>query len=192
MKIFTHVFLHWLPIGSAIILIGGFSYAAIHQTNRNSLNDPQIGMVNNAIQMLLTDKKPAEVVSFGELSDIGNDLEPFVAIYDEKGNPIESSGYLDNLPPKPPFGVFEYAKIYGENRVTWQPNPTTRVALVIKPVNINTGWFVAAGRNTQEVESRQNRLSNMALGAIALSLIVSFVLYFIADTWRRKNAHHLT
>ena len=71
----------------------------------------------------------------------------------------------------------EYAKQYGENRITWQPDPNTRIALVIRPVPIEPGWFVASGRNMREVEIREAKLA--ALVSLALIAILG-VTFFIA------------
>ena len=51
---------HWLPLGGAIVILCAFAYAAIQQSYRTALNDPQIQMVEDAQAALLA----ALVISF--------------------------------------------------------------------------------------------------------------------------------
>ncbi len=185
-KRLTHVFFHWLPIGATVVILCGFVYAAVQQNYHQSLNDPQIELAQDAQNALLSGKQPSEVVGRAPLFDIEKSLATFVAIYDESGNPLESSASLGKNPPKPPIGVFEYAKEFGEDRVTWQPNPTTRIALVVRPVSIESGWFVASGRNMREVEAREAALAGMTLTVLFVGLIVIFLLDLLGDEYRRR------
>jgi hypothetical protein len=95
------------------------------------------------------------------------------AIYDAAGQPLESSAELGGLPPRPPSGVFDYARLHGENRVTWQPEPGTRIALVVKPMPGISGWFIAAGRNMREVEKRESYLAGTVGLAAGAALLLS-------------------
>lgn len=74
----------------------------------------------------------------------------------------------------------------GENRVTWQPEPGIRIALVVRPVGNDSGRFVAAGRNMREAESRVDSLSLMTLLAVVITLIVTFLLEMLGDAIRRR------
>ena len=190
MKRLTSVFFHWLPLGATIVVLAMFIYIAVQQNYRQGLNDPQIQMVIDAQKALQSGKQPAEVVGRASLFDVEKSLSPFLAVYDKDGNPLESSASLGNVPPKPPLGVFEYAKAHGENRVSWQPNSNTRIALVVRPINIESGWFVASGRNMAEVERRISDIGDkIFLGTLAL-LLMTFVLDFIGDAyrkWQMKN-----
>ncbi len=186
-KQLLHVFFHWLPLGVATITFFGFGYVAIHQAYRTSLNDPQIQLVTDGQIKLSAGAQPVEVVGRSDLFDIEKNLQPFVAVYDANGVPLESSGYLRNAPPKPPVGVFEYAKEHGEDRVTWQPNATTRIALVVRPAGNASGWFIASGRNMREVESRVQQLNTITALGLGISLLLSFLLDLLGDAWRRRH-----
>lgn len=185
-KPFIFVFFHWLPLGIAILFIGGAGYLGIQQNYRASLNDPQIQMVEDAQAALLAGKQPAEIVGRAPLFDAASSLAPFIAIYDESGNPLESSASIGAMPPRPPMGVFEAAKEAGENRVTWQPNAGTRIALVVRPVSIESGWYVAAGRNMREVEARETSLARIFSIALLAALVLTFLLDMVGDKMRRN------
>ncbi len=186
MNRFNGLFFHWLPLGAAIIGICGLLYVTVQQNYRQSLNDPQIQIAEDGARALASGKKPVDVVPRGTIINISEDLAPFIAIFDKDGNPLESSAIIDNALPKPPAGVFEHAKSYGENKVTWQPNSSTRIALVVRPVPDNSGWFVASGRNMREVEKREDDLTKMIGAGMVAVLILSFILDSAGDFWRRR------
>lgn len=172
------IFFHWLPLGVTIIGVAGLIYLPLQQAYRAGLDDPQIQMVDEAVQMLSIGRVPAEVVPrIIFRADVL--LTPFIAIYDKAGTPLEADATIDNAPPKPPMGVFDYALAHGEDRVTWQPTSGTRIALVVKPVPNNSGWFVAAGRNMKEIEMRETRLTGM----IGVGTLVLLIVSFLADAW---------
>ncbi len=192
MNRFTGIFFHWLPIGFTIIGMCGLLYAAVQHNYRSSLNDPQIQMAEDGALALAEGKQPAEIVQRGVLIDVGKSLAPFIAVYDKDGTLLEASAMIDDLPPKPPVGVFEYTKLYGEDRVTWQPNPLTRIALVVRSVPNDSGWFVAAGRNMREVEKREANLSGTVGIALIVLLIGSFLFDAVGDALRRRTMATIT
>lgn len=187
MKKLLSVFWFWLPIATGATVIWAFAFGAIQQNYRQSANDPQIQLVEDGQSALASGKQPAEVVGRGEIIDISKSLAPFVAVYDQNGNPLESSGKIENELPRPPVGVFEYAKKEGENRLTWQPNKTTRIALMVRPVGINSGWFIVAGRNLREIEIREKKLTEMAFFALIASLIISFAASYLVKSMQGKK-----
>lgn len=185
MQRFVGIFFHWLPIGIIAVGLSGLLYATVQHNYRSSLNDPQIQWAEDGAAALAAGRVPEEIVPRGVLIEAEKSLAPFIAVYDKDGTPLEASATIDNLPPKPPIGVFEYAKKYGGNRVTWQPNQSTRIALVVKYVP-EKDWFVAAGRNMREVERRELDLSAKIAIGLVLILIGSFILDALGDWWRRR------
>jgi hypothetical protein len=186
MNTLRNVFFHWLPLGASVVLISGLSYVGIQQNIRSSLNEPQIELVARAQSDLVTGTKtPAEIVGRGTKFDMEQSLDAFTAVYDESGNVLEASAYVNNAPPRIPDGVLAYAKAHGEDRVTWQPNSNTRIALVVRPVAIESGWFVASGRNMMEGENRIKKITQMFVVGIIATLIVSFALDVIGDRYRQ-------
>jgi hypothetical protein len=184
---FVHVFFHWLPLGVALVFIFGFMYTGLQQNMRQGLNDPQISIVRDIEASVEAGKSVKDVVPKGDVVDIQNNLSSFVIIFDESGNVLESNAVLNGQPPKVPQGVLDYAKSYGENRVTWQPNSDTRVALVVRPLQIESGWFVASGRNMREVEARIQIMTMQTFIAMIFTLAATFVADMIGDTYRRRQ-----
>ena len=48
MNFFVRVFLKWLPLGVAVTLVCALIYATVQQNYRQSANDPQIQMAEDA------------------------------------------------------------------------------------------------------------------------------------------------
>jgi hypothetical protein len=122
--------------------------------------------------------------------DASESLKPFIAIYNESDHiehTVASSANIHDDPPLPPQGVFDYAKARGENRVTWQPDSTTRIALVVKYVSKeSSSWFVVAGRNIREVEARETQLNHIVGAGLAIVLLVTLIAEIIGDSVRRR------
>jgi len=185
MKVARSIFFSWLPLAGASTGILLVAYAGIQQNYRQSLNDPQIQMAEDAAFELSAGVPATTIVPIPQL-DVSNttgrltplldkSLVPWIAIYDEAGKPITTSAILDDAMPQPPLGVFQDTKnglplIVGhhlttgyppnENRVTWQPEPGVRQALIVVWIP-ETKQFVVAGRNMREVEERIGKLGEM-------------------------------
>ncbi len=174
--IFITIFLRWLPFAAVITLLCGLVYASVQQNFRQSANDPQIQMAEDAALRLERGEEIQNVIP-KESVDLSQSLSPYVAVYDAGGIAVASSGSLDGTLPQPPSGVFAYTREHGEDRVTWQPRPSVRDAIVVRHyMNGDTQGFVLAGRSLGEIEKREERLfAEVLLGGFA-TLGVSFLL----------------
>ncbi|MCX5973255.1 MAG: hypothetical protein NTU59_00990, partial [Coprothermobacterota bacterium] len=101
-----------------------------------------------------------------------------LVVYDEKGQPLAWSGELDQAAPAVPQGVLTSARDRGQNRVTWQPRPGVRSAIVVVPYQGARSGFVLAGRSLREAEA----LSSTLLLLVGFGWLGSLVAVFIA-TW---------
>lgn len=146
------ILLAWIPLALAVTGLAALSYIGIQQNYRASLNDPQIQITEDAAAKLERGLRPDEIVPDGAI-DISKSLAPFIAVYRADGQVFVAHAMLENSPPQPPRGIFEYAKTHGSDRVTWQPAPDTRIALVVRYVE-KADLFVLSGRNMREGESR--------------------------------------
>lgn len=196
MKTLGRTFLAWLPLGVAVTLVSGLVYATVQQEYRQSLNDPQIQMAEDAAAKLAAGASPSEVVPNPDSVDIVNSLSPWLAVYNADGVSIVSSGDFNGEIPVLPQGVFQAASSnmgkdttqLQENRITWQSKTGVRQALVVVHYDSQTGGgFAVAGRNMREVESREDALSRMMLiGWLAAMLATLATQWFaIALPWQR-------
>lgn len=162
----------WLPLGVITIGLGGLLYVGIQQVYRHDLNDPQVQIARDVANALRDGAEPAAVVP-RYVFNADESLSPFVAVFDESGLTLESSASIAGAPPKPPQGVFDAARVLGENRVTWQPSESTRIALVVRYVP-EKKLYVGAGRNMSEVEMHIGEFTTQL--AIGLLLILAATL----------------
>lgn len=166
------IFRVWFPFAVVTTAFCALAYVSVQQALRSGLNDPQIQMAEDAAYAL-NNGATIETVVPTEKIEMSRSLAPFIAIYDNDGKPVASSGLLNGQMPDYPKGALDSARQSGENRVSWQPNSTVRVASVV--VSYNNG-FVIAGRNMREVEQRELKAEQVA-GAVWLStLMATFVV----------------
>jgi hypothetical protein len=174
-----HLLKNWLPLAIASTIIMLTLYATVQQNYRQTANDPQIQLAEDGANVLANGLAPATLVGNVHV-DMAKSLAPFVIIYDDSGKLLASSGFLNGQVPVLPVGVFEYTRVNTNDRITWQPASTTRIAAVVKYFSgnpsKNTG-FIVAGRSIREIEGRENQLELMIaaawIGLLVLTLIVS-------------------
>ena len=162
----------WLPFAVVTTALCALAYGLVQQSLRMSLNDPQIQMAEDAASAL-NNATTVDVVTAGSKVEMSTSLAPFIVVYDANGNPVSGSGLLNGQLPDYPKGALDAAKQSGDNRVTWQPNSSVRIASVAVPYN---NGFVVAGRNMREVESRETNAGNIAFAAWLVTVIATFIM----------------
>ncbi|HZS42804.1 MAG TPA: hypothetical protein VFA52_01155 [Candidatus Paceibacterota bacterium] len=168
-------FLFWLFPATIISLVAGLIYVSVQQNYRQSANDPQISIVEDASEFLASGTPPELLVGPSQI-DIAKSLGVFLIAYDNLGHPLASSATLNGLIPVPPLGVFEYVQKNGEDRITWQPQKTVRIAAVITSyTSSSSSGFVLAGRSLREVENRESQLSWSVITVWALVMLISLI-----------------
>ena len=175
----------WLPFASVATLMCGTVYIAVQQNFRQSANDPQIQIAENAARVISEGVDPREIPD-PEIIDIATSISVFIALYDDHLHLIAADGTLHGNPLALPKGVFDYAKAHGQHRVTWQPEPGVRSAVVIVPYRHNAqSGFAVAGRSLRETERRIGALTvHLALAWLG-SLLVTLVLIAFLEFTKR-------
>ncbi len=191
LKKYFDIALIWIPIAIAITLLCFLVYATVQQNFRQSANDPQIAIAEDSA-IALKNGAPAQALIPPQEVDLSQSLTPFLIIYNSNAKPITSSGKLDGETPVPPQGVFEFAKIFGENRFTWEPKPNVRIAAVmVYYQNGDNPGFVLAGRSLREVEKRESQLSFMTfavwLFALFSTLVATIFLFILKERLARGH-----
>ncbi|GHO81150.1 hypothetical protein KSD_89210 [Ktedonobacter sp. SOSP1-85] len=171
---------YWLL--TAIIISGLFviMYGLVQQVERLGADDPQIQMAEDVAARLASGASPQQVVPT-EKVDIATSLAPYLIVFDRDGKPLASSAELNGGTPTIPSGIFESVKQQGEDRISWQPQPSVRSAIVVTQIKGGAG-FVLAGRSLREVEKRENGLEEIALlgwgGLLLVTLLAMFLLFW--------------
>lgn len=179
----------WLPLALVIVALSGLVYLSMQQLLRQSVNDPQIQMAEDAAAALSAGKAMAEVIPADQV-EISTSLAPFLMVFDDSGKLLVGNALLDGRVPQYPSGVFEYVRQRGEDRVTWQPRTGVRQATVVTRFNGAAGsGFVVAGRSLRESENRSDYFLMIASAAGFFSLAGSAILcWFFLDFPRKVKS----
>ncbi|HSW85470.1 MAG TPA: hypothetical protein VLF79_02560 [Candidatus Saccharimonadales bacterium] len=164
-------------IGCGLLL---FSYVAIQQSLRLSLNDPQWQIAEDTSIKLASGADPTSVLP--TTIDESQSLSPFVTIVDNKIHVIASSGKIGNIVPLPPASSFTDSQKRGHNWFTWQHNDNTlRDATVI--VTFHSGshsGYVLVARSMKQVENTIQRITLLAgLTLIGILIVPTIILLLI-------------
>lgn len=165
----------------SLLLVVGFVYTAIQQNYRQNANDPQTQLAGDVAAMMSAGSLPKDALyTYVPQVDPSTSLAPFVTIVDSSGNVSATTMNLNGGTPLPPSGVLSAASTTHQNRVTWQPQTGTRIALVVQAYkhDNNTG-YVLAGRSLKEVEVREDMLfwmaATTAVGVMAIGSFTALV-----------------
>lgn len=160
-----------------LLVVIGFVYVAVQQSYRLGANDPQIQMAGDIAATLSAGTSPKDTISTSPAkTDPSMSLAVFTTIVDSNGNVTASTMSMDGSTAVPPKGVLNAASLTHQNRVTWQPQTGTRIALVVQAYQHgNRTGYVLVGRSLKEVEIREDMLFWMA--AAATSAVVMLGLF---------------
>jgi hypothetical protein len=157
-----------------ISVISLMVYTTVQQCYRMGANDPQIQISSN-IRDRLSRGQPAGDLFNGDSLDIARTQSTFGILFDSSGQAVESTGLLNGKMPHLPSGVFLFTKDHGEDRISWQPQPGVRIAMVILKVSAPKIGFVGIGRSLRDVEERIQNLGWMVLICWLISMGVATV-----------------
>lgn len=163
-------------LGAAVIItiVFGTLYVALQQLQRSDADYPQTQMAEDAASALNQGVAPRNLV--GSKVDMSASLAPFTIIFNKTGRIIAGSGYLHGAIPTAPFGMLAAASDRPYNIVTWQPNPSLRIAAVTVAAR---NYFVLSGRSLKVIELNENvTLILSGFGWIA-SLVVLIGTYYL-------------
>jgi hypothetical protein len=174
-RLIKDILRHWLPPAVVATALCGLVYLAVQQVLRQSANDPQIQMAEDAAAVLASGGAVEQVLP-AAIIDIAHSLAPFTMVFDDKGKVLASSGLLHGQMPELPAGVLDYVRQHGQDRITWQPEPGVRVATVVVSYAGTAPGFVLAGRSLREVEKRETQAEFEAGAAWLVTLAASLCI----------------
>lgn len=165
------VFLYTMALAVVLTLLGGTAAITMQQMLRRGADQPQIDMAQWYSGEINSGEAPADVIPPGYV-DLERSLQPFVIFYDDHGIPGPGTGYLDQVLPAPPVGVFDFVRSHGSENVTWRPRPGVRIASVVTRVTGKRSGFLLAGRSLRLVEQQESLLRRMVIGGWILVMAV--------------------
>lgn len=179
--------MYWFLLAILITGLTWLPYGLVQQDLRQSANDPQIQLAEDSAAKLNAGQQIQQVVPTDKV-DIASSLAPYIIVFDANGKPIASSAQLNGQTPSIPSGIFDSVRQNGEDRVTWQPQPGVRSALVVTQFKGGSGGFVAAGRSLREVEQREDNIMQIVILGWLTLLVLSLVATAIVFWQRIKKA----
>jgi hypothetical protein len=138
-------------------------------------NHPQIEVAGAAVARLNAGADPASVLPANQVEIGSPDL--YVMVLDSNRMVLATSAHLDGETVVPPAGVFEYVSAHGDDRITWQPAPGVRSAIVVEAFR---GGFVVAGRTLSDSENLEGPLVRMAILAWVAVVVIGGIVMVMA------------
>ena len=163
-----------------ITLISIMVYGTAQQMLRMSANYAPLQLATDAVNKLNSGVLPRSMMLPTSI-EISQSLYPFLIILDQNKSVIVTSATLDGEVPAIPQGTFDYVAKSGQDKVTWQPYPGVREALVIdKYKNGPISGYVVAGGTLKLTEDTIDKLGRdifigwFVINAFAVASIVFF------------------
>lgn len=155
-----------------------FMYAVAQNVLRSGANDPQIQMAEDAA-FLLQNQTPMGPIVPEKTVEVSQSLAPFIQVYDKKGSLLDANVMLHGKSFTISKEALNYAKDYGENRLTWQPEKGVRIAAVISHYDGQNPGFVVAGKSLRETENRIGNIGKLCfLAWVGMMIVLGGFYYF--------------
>jgi len=166
---------YFLPLAFLITAIFMSVFVMLQQTLRQTAYDPQIQLSEDVAHNIATGNSfnsllPADI-------ELSQSSALFVIVYDKDGKITSSTATVNGLMPNLPPGVLSFAKVHGQDRLTWQPTDDMREATVVTHFSGKNEGYVLVGRSLRETERRIELTMKLA----GFGWIVTFVGTFIAS-----------
>lgn len=185
MSKFIPLFKSWFGYAAAITLVCGIIYITVQQGYRQTANDPQFQLAEDAANAISNGADPKALTGTGQHIEISQSLSPYLIVYNSNGSIAAGNATLDGNAPKLPKGVIDVARNTGITAVSWQPREGVRSATVsIRAKN----YVVVAGRSLRITEERINMLGQQVLFGWFMSLIGMAVILFMINAITAKPA----
>lgn len=164
---------NFIPLAVVITVLGGMIYGTGQYVMRQSANDPQMQIAEDAAVSLASMTMPPQLPP--QKVDMVKSLAPYLVLYNDRGKPVIGNVQLDGNIPVPPKGVLDAARSGKKNIVTWEPRRGVRHAAVIVRVDGERKGFVLAGRSLREVEKRIGTFTVQVIFMWLIALFVTFI-----------------
>lgn len=172
----------WLLSIILVTFLCGLIGVVAQQSYRQNANDPQIQIAEDMASAFENNQFTDEIIksSFESFMptkmsvNMETSLSPWIQIYDESGEVIESSVITSDAQsiPRVSKGIFDAVKKGGEDRLMWQPKKGIRQAIVVTKFSGLKNGYIVAGRSLTEVEKREGGLYKMTAIAWVLMMIL--------------------
>lgn len=158
------------------------------QAARAAIDDGPRALVEQSRGLLASGVSAADVAA-GPTVELTSGNPPFVIVYDDQHHVLASSAQQSGSVPDLPPGVLDDAVARGEDRVTWQPTPSIREAVVASPwQTTRSHGVVVAGTSLTATENRTRQLGLW----VWLAWLVAELFWFVAVSRAAVRSMRLT
>ncbi len=164
----------WIPLAVAITGIFIALYCTGQFILRSLANEEQVRISADVVRYLEGGGDPMALNS-PMPTDIGTGLAPYIIFYSLDLRAMAGSGLLDNESPVLPRGVYEFTKKWGEHRLTWQPKPDVRHAVLMRHLDTPTAGYLLVGKSLKETERTICVLWSILSALWALTMLLSLL-----------------
>jgi hypothetical protein len=140
-------------------------------------------MAEEAAARLNAGAPPNAVVPSDQI-ELAGSLQSYVMVFDAESHLVASSAQLNGQTPPFPPSVFDSARGRGQDRITWQPAPGVRSAVVVQPWRAG---FVVVGRSLRLVEERIDQIFLLTGFAWLLTLGCTAIAALLVAAARRLS-----
>jgi hypothetical protein len=164
---------YWIPLAVVTTGLVGLVYLAVQQDLRMGANDVPAQIAQDTAAAIAKGSEPWTVTGREDV-EISTSLSAWSLVFDDAGKVVAGTPVLDGKQAAPPAGVFTVTKSSGEDRVTWQPRPGVRQAVVAVRIAGGKG-VVMSGHSLRETEAHVDQLTKIAGAAWVAILAAAFV-----------------
>jgi len=173
------------PVVAALLVttIFGSIYAVVQQVERQGANDAPLRLTSQLASTTESTGISADVGA-GSRVDLAKSLALFSIVFDSTGTAVSGTGYLDGALATLPRGVIDAARAHGEDRVSWEPRPGLRFAIVAVSAGADV---IVAGQSLAPSESRTDSLGTLLLAAWFGTTALLAAAVGATWLWRRRG-----
>ncbi len=171
-----------------VTLISIMVYGTAQQMLRMSANYVPLQLSSDAVNKLNSGVSPRALM-LPASTELSKSLYPFVIILDQNKKVIVTSATLDGEVPAIPQRTFDWVVRNGQDKVTWQPYPGIREALVVdKYSNGSISGYVVTGGTLKLTEDTIDKLGrNILIGWFVINAFaVASITFFTIFKKKRK------
>ena len=188
---YPHFFLRiWLVFFIPLFLVSTLVLLIVYVNDQQHIrlagNEPQEWMAHDTAERIASGVSPTQAV-MGAPVRVLSEHAPYVIAYDKVGSTTAATGIFDGKISNLPEGILEYTRGHGTYRLTWEPEPGIRHAIVIVPIQGGTLGYVLSGRSLFYTEQQEALLKERTVYGWILTLIVSILVSVCAALLLRKK-----
>jgi sensor histidine kinase regulating citrate/malate metabolism len=174
----TRITHHFLPLAFILVFAAALVFVTTGQNLRLSADEALVDQATS-IATTLKNQSPKGAQANTQI-DVEKSTQPFIIILDKDNKVLYSTAQIDGNTPAVPENSIKTAKDKSENKFTWSPKSTVRIATVIVPyTSTDENGVVVVGKSLKEVESRTDNTARTVTTASVFGLVILFVVLWV-------------